>query len=338
MILTCPSCATSYFTPDEAIGPNGRKVRCKTCAHVWHASLNDEPLELDAPTGAGPVQKAATAEKPDTKTGFGKRDETPESLAETPAPELPKAFRARAEEQRRVRRAATHGAVWAGLASVFVAILAAGWLFRVEVVELYPRAAAAYAMVGSPVNPVGLQFEAVGAKAMLNDPGKVVVSGALRNVRDGEVVAPPVRVALLDAHGAEIGHSVVSIDAAPVLPGGVQGFAVVIADPGARGAGVGVDFVAAPRDSRRGAKPANAESHSGPANGHGDDQSPVPAIRIPPQAEAATPSAGHDAPAEASGLRPAVNHEVNTPSALTPVDARPIDIGHGEAVSASHHG
>ena len=325
MILTCPSCATSYFTPDEAIGPNGRKVRCKTCAHVWHASLNDEPLDLDASPEAARVEKVPVG------------DEAPESLAETPAPELPKAFRARAEEQRRVRRAATHGAVWAGLASVFVAILAAGWLFRVEVVELYPRAAAAYAMVGSPVNPVGLQFEALGAKALPNNPGRVVVSGALRNVRDREVVAPPVLVALLDAHGAEIGHAVVAIDAAPVLPGGVQGFAVVIADAGARGVGVGVDFVATPR-MKAGRKSAHDGAGRPSTPAHADDHSSAPPMRIPPQAEPVGGDGVDHAPAVASGLRPAVNHDVNAPSDLTPVDARPIDIGHGEAVSASHHG
>ncbi|RYF88586.1 MAG: hypothetical protein EON95_20125, partial [Caulobacteraceae bacterium] len=219
MILTCPSCATSYFTPDEAIGPNGRRVRCRTCAHVWHASLAEEPLELSEPPETAATQQQA---------GFGKRDETPESLAETPAPELPKAFRARAEQQRRVRRAATHGAVWAGLASLFVAILGAAWLFRVDVVQVYPRAAAAYGMVGLPVNPVGLQFEAVGARPSPTDPSMVLVSGALRNVRDREVVAPAVRLALLDAQGAEIGFKIVTIDAAPVLPGGVQGFAAII--------------------------------------------------------------------------------------------------------------
>ena len=318
MILTCPSCATSYFTPDEAIGVNGRRVRCQACANTWHAKLADEPLELTTPPSEAPVVAPEPA-------SFGKRDETPETLAETPAPELPKAFRARAEQQRRVRRAATHGAVWAGLASVFVGILAAAWLFRVEVVEIYPRAAAAYAMVGSPVNPTGLDFEAVGAKPSPNDPDMVLVSGALRNVRDREVVAPPVRVALLDAHGAEIGHAIVRIDAAPVLPGGVQGFAAMIPDPGAKAAGVGVDFVALP-------KAAHAPIHAAkPEAGHGEDHAaPAAAHRAPP-------------PAEEGGLRPALNHEVNAPKDMTPVDAHPVantplDSGHGEAVSASHHG
>ena len=106
-----------------------------------------------------------------------------------------------------------------------------------------PRTASAYAAIGAPVNPTGLDFEAVNARASPFLPDKVLISGALRNVRDNEVVAPAVRVALLDVHGAEIGHQVIRIDAAPVLPGKVQGFAAVIPDPGARGQGIGVAFV-----------------------------------------------------------------------------------------------
>ena len=93
MILTCPACATSYFVSDDAIGPNGRRVRCKACGHDWRAMPEDEPLELSA------------AEEPAVEAGFGKREEAPESLAETPAPELPRAFRAKAEQQRKMRRA-----------------------------------------------------------------------------------------------------------------------------------------------------------------------------------------------------------------------------------------
>jgi predicted Zn finger-like uncharacterized protein len=323
MILTCPSCATSYFTPDDAIGPGGRRVRCKSCSHVWHAS-SDEPLELNAAAVliADSEQAAVTAADPEpgpaTAAGFGKRDEAAETLAETPAPELPKAFRARAEQQRRLRRAAAHGAVWAGIASAFVALLTAGWLFRVEVVELYPRAAAAYAAVGSPVNPTGLEFEAITARAAPGAPDRVLVSGALRNVRSDEIVAPPVRLALLDAHGAEIGHAVVRIDAAPVLPGKVQGFAVLIADPGSKAAGVDVIFQSLEADPH----PAPAAHHPRPAPVH-----PAP----------------HPLPtADEGGLRPAL---APLPEAgdLHPLDAVPVaapglDTTGAEAVSASHHG
>ncbi|MFN3669935.1 MAG: MJ0042-type zinc finger domain-containing protein [Brevundimonas sp.] len=317
MILTCPSCATSYFTPDEAIGPVGRTVRCKSCKHTWRATL-DEPLEL------------SNASASDEPVSFGRReDPEPESLAETPAPELPKAFRARAEQQRRLRRAATHGVVWAGIASGFAALLASAWLFRVEVVELAPRAAAAYAAVGLTVNPTGLDFEAVSAKPLANDPGKVLVSGALRNVRENERLAPPVRVALLDAHGAEIGAAVVHIDAAPVLPGKLQGFAAIIPDPGARGQGVGVAFVL---DGDSGSRAAA----SPPARAHVDhSRPPAPAPAAPATAE----SPGHSPapPAAATGLRPALSPGDAAPMLMQPVDAVPVVDTHGaEAVSASH--
>ncbi|MEQ7156037.1 MJ0042-type zinc finger domain-containing protein [Brevundimonas aurifodinae] len=315
MILTCPSCATSYFAPDDAIPAGGRKVRCQSCAHIWHA-MAEEPLALSA--ASAPVLATPTADPARAAT-----DEAPPVAPETPAPELPKAFRARAEQQRRIRRAATHGAVWAGLASVFVGILAGGWLFRVEVVDLWPRAAAAYAMVGTPVNPTGLEFEAVTAKAMLDRPDMVMVSGALRNVRGREVQPPPVRVALLDAQGAEIGHAVITLDGAPVLPGGVQGFAALIRDPAAKGVDVGLHFV--------GAVPASRHAE---ATGDHDEAAP----------------SGHDRPLPAAddhGLRPAI---VETAPAIhaDPIDARPIaDAAHGadhgpidshgaEAVSASH--
>jgi len=303
MILTCPSCATSYFTPDGAIPPSGRKVRCQSCAHVWLATA-EEPLELTA--AASPPAEIRSFE-PD-----------PVVAPETPAPELPKAFRARAEQQRRLRRAATHGVVWAGLASLFVGLIGAGWLFRVDVVQMYPRAAAAYAMVGSPVNAVGLEFEAVTAKGLPDRPDTVVVSGALRNVRDKEIVAPAVRVALLDDHGAEIGHAIIRLEEAPVLPGGVQGFAALIQDPGAHGVDVGVAFV--------GTEPVpHTETEAA-------DQAPAGHARPLP-----TP--------DEHGMRPALI-EAAPASDVAPVDAAPVaDHGdehgaidsHGaEAVSASH--
>ncbi len=285
MILTCPACATSYFVPDEAIGPNGRRVRCKSCGHDWRATLEDEPLELSA------------AEDPVVESGFGKREEAPESLAETPAPELPRAFRAKAEQKRRMKKAAAQGVAWAALAVILLALIGAAFAFRLQIVQAWPQAAAAYKLVGAPVNLAGLDFEAVGARTAAHDPGKVIVSGALRNIRDNEVVAPPVRVALLNAAGAEVAHRIVRLETAPVLPGKVQGFAVVIPDPERKASGVGVDFVLESKKTAQAAPPLAPRIEQAAAR---------PARRAPP-------------PAPEEGLRRATAYD------LTPVDATPLD-------------
>ncbi len=46
MLLTCPSCSSTYEVADGAIGSAGRKVRCTFCSHVWMATPNtDLPIE-----------------------------------------------------------------------------------------------------------------------------------------------------------------------------------------------------------------------------------------------------------------------------------------------------
>jgi predicted Zn finger-like uncharacterized protein len=35
MRITCPNCASGYDVPDNAIGPAGRKVRCRACGSSW---------------------------------------------------------------------------------------------------------------------------------------------------------------------------------------------------------------------------------------------------------------------------------------------------------------
>lgn len=51
MLLECPSCATRYDLP-AALPPNGRKVRCAKCGHVWVALPENLVNETLAPEPA----------------------------------------------------------------------------------------------------------------------------------------------------------------------------------------------------------------------------------------------------------------------------------------------
>lgn len=44
MIITCPDCETNFLVKAEQLGERGRKVRCGSCAYVWH----QEPLSPEA--------------------------------------------------------------------------------------------------------------------------------------------------------------------------------------------------------------------------------------------------------------------------------------------------
>lgn len=298
MILTCPACATSYFVPDEAIGPNGRRVRCRSCGNDWRATLEDEPLELSP--DAAPVTEIMSAIEDATP-------DAPATLAETPAPELPRAFRAQAERKRRVRRAATMGAVWAAVAIAVLTLVGAAFVFRLQIAQAVPRAAGVYKMLGAPVNLAGLEFEAFGMRLLPHDPSQIVISGAVRNIRDNEVVAPPIRVALLDEKGREIGHRITHVKGgAPVLPGKTGGFALIVANPDGKVTGAGVDFVLERDDRSARAVPPAPRIEQAAAR---------PSRRIPP-------------PADEGGLRRATAYD------LSPVDAQPLDSGGAKGLSA----
>lgn len=61
MIIACPACATRYVVPDQAIGVDGRTVRCAKCRHSWF----QEGARLDRPEPAAPAAPAMpTGERP----------------------------------------------------------------------------------------------------------------------------------------------------------------------------------------------------------------------------------------------------------------------------------
>lgn len=182
MILTCPECATRYFVADDRVGPEGRVVRCASCGTKWTARP-DEPLELDAAHD----EEALTVES---------RDEEPE-LTSLPGEALPRAFRERAQTREKVREAAAVGVVWASLLVAVTLVVGLAVVLRQDIARTWPRTAGAYALVGLPVNLVGLAIENQHAQPALRDGhAALVISGQLRNLRGQPIATLPLRIAL----------------------------------------------------------------------------------------------------------------------------------------------
>src|ERR1700760_1323093 len=121
MILTCPECATGYFVDDSQMRPGGRKVRCANCGARWTAHAEGALDLVTSEEGA-----------------LAREAEPPPPPAPITADELPRVFRDRAQEERRMRQAAVAGVSWAAAAVVVIALMAIVVVFRDAVVRAWP--------------------------------------------------------------------------------------------------------------------------------------------------------------------------------------------------------
>lgn len=207
MILVCPSCDTRYFAEDNAIGKEGRRVRCASCGHSWFAKNQEE---------------GSPAPAEDT----GLTREQVERLRQTAAANS--AARAgphaefRAREHARRQRARSGAALIAWLAGfvIFAGAAGAAVLFRNDVADAWPRAASIYKMVGLDVNRFGLQLENVNAKRSFDGTTPVLtVTGSAVNQSKERRDVPQLRVSLRDETGKEVQAWTDTLSAASLGPG-----------------------------------------------------------------------------------------------------------------------
>ncbi|PKP83139.1 MAG: hypothetical protein CVT79_03610 [Alphaproteobacteria bacterium HGW-Alphaproteobacteria-18] len=193
MILTCPSCGTHYFADDSTIGESGRTVKCASCGHSWF------------------VQPAHLAE--DTQA--------------TPAPH--ELYREKMRESRREKSRWAALMSWLIIGLIFIALTAAFFFFRNEVVKAWPQSAAVYRLFGMEVNRFGLEFEGIVHTRTFNDTIPIVtVTGRAVNVSQGVVETPGVRVDLKDEAGQIVATRYSFVTPVEIAPGNAGQFGVVV--------------------------------------------------------------------------------------------------------------
>lgn len=219
MIVTCPSCEAKYRVEQSALDARRGRVKCASCAHVW--TVED---------GAGPAARAPESAP------------APEPV---PAPAMQDkphaAIRARAATRAKRNRAAVEGAGWAGVAACLVAVLGAAFVFRVDVVDAWPRAAGAYAAMGVDVDPVGLAVEELQAELIEEDGAPVlVVEGVVRNVARAARETAPLTAIVRDASGAVLAEWSMALESPQLDAGASERFRTSFPAPPESGARVDV--------------------------------------------------------------------------------------------------
>ncbi|MDB5448699.1 MAG: hypothetical protein JWQ97_4016, partial [Phenylobacterium sp.] len=222
MILTCPECATSYFVDDTRIPPQGRRVKCSSCAHRWTAGP-DGPIAEDPPALA--PQPERFAEAPHTVAPEDDLEVMPAEPASATVRRA--ALAARAGHDNR-----SSAMIWAGAAALAAALIAGVIVFREQVVRFWPASSAAYAGLGLAVDGGGLVLEQVRVEpAFLAGRPVLSVTGAIRNVRDEAVNTPPIRVTLLNRAGKPVAAKIARPMDASIPPRAKRHFAIAILDP-----------------------------------------------------------------------------------------------------------
>ena len=190
MILSCPDCHTRFAIDAAHLAPDGRRVKCGKCAHVWYESM-PEPEE------DSPIPIEVTPYDPEEDSRGARRN----------VPAL-----------RQLRSGRGARTAWIVSAALLVAILAVLWFGRGPIALAVPQAEALYASIGIDAFPppgegLEVEFNVSAADGMLALKGEVI------NVSNGARDIPELFVVISDADNKTLKSWSFTIDAIRLGPG-----------------------------------------------------------------------------------------------------------------------
>lgn len=215
MHLVCPNCGKAHIARAEAIGAEGRNVRCSTCKTIWHVNGAGEP---ERKQGASPSPGPKSQDFVDQMRN-----------AAAPRPAKPPRPARRRDAKPGVFQKIEPGAVVLG--ALFF-MLGAMFFFRESVVQNVPHLAPLYHAMGFEINVRGLEFADVQIKRDVENGAPVLlVEGKITNITPSTLDVPPIRIALRSPTGAEVGTMTVKPDHGTLQQAGTTIFKTRLANP-----------------------------------------------------------------------------------------------------------
>lgn len=225
MILTCPECATRYQADAANFTPDGRKVRCAKCSHVWFqappAAAEPEP-GLEEPEAAPPEPESHPEPVAPKREAYAPPQVSRRSMS------WPKA-------RPRILQSLGLGVGWGALIVLVVIVGWSGLRYRQAIAHVWPQSSSLYSALRLPVNTRGIEIDSTTNDArfvMENGENVLVITGRLVNITSHQLNVPRIiRASLADRDKRELYHWSFSPGVTTLRPGQTAQFSTRLPNP-----------------------------------------------------------------------------------------------------------
>lgn len=252
MILSCPECKTRFVVPDEAIGPNGRTVRCSECGATWFVANDPDILELED-------NKTPEISKHhyDPHSDDYDHEDVPQvdPVIEDPlshgnytepqnGPAIHTVLRDQTERKRVRKKLFGVGLIWIITLAIISTFLIAAYVFRAQIIEKFPGANRIYNSLGIEASASGLKFYDVEGKFGENDGNPVLfVTGKIENYDNRPRPVGMIQITFKNASDEAVGEWAIE-PPQPTLPAGESlEFSAQYPDPPVDAVGLTASFL-----------------------------------------------------------------------------------------------
>jgi len=249
MILTCPECATRFKIADDAVGSNGRTVRCSQCSSTWFVAAEPDALNLED-AEKNTEMRAEIIREPvshidsdgdysgtDSGTDFGNDN----VLAGVGAHA---AVRETADKKKARRRLLGVSMIWVVTLVILALFALAAFLLRAKIVKAFPGTAPIYKAMGLEANASGLEIYDIETRYGNNEGVQVLyVNGRVKNFDVKTRDVPLIKLSFKNAAGEVLTSWVVEPSQSVLKPGQAAGFSTQYPNPPIDAVKLAPDFV-----------------------------------------------------------------------------------------------